>query len=323
MPLFGTSPLLGLDIGSSMVKAVALQKKNGRVVVVRAAISAVPGGAISEGAVFDAPAVSAFIRKFCRGQRLGGGRLAVAVAGDGVFLTRLKLMRTGGGSWRSRVEQEAAHVLPFPPGDANLDYQLLEELPEAAEALLVAARRDRINGLRAMLRRAGTHPVVVEAAACAVANSLEFNYAPEKSAIAALLHVGAATMTVCIVCGSAPIVARDLSLSHGGLTGEEWPLVDRVAVQLERVFEELDDLADEQPLEPRSSSIGRIWLSGGAARVPGFHEALRRRFGLPVEEMNPFRKMEFDDSGATGRLVRDHSHCMSVAVGLALRGLDS
>ena len=41
-------------------------------------------------------------------------------------------------------------------------------------------------------------------------------------------------------------------------------------------------------------------LCGGGARVDGFADALADRFGLPVEPLDPFRRITFD-AGTVGR----------------------
>ena len=289
--MFFAKPLLGLDVGSGMIKAVALERKNGKVAARQAGIAAMPGGAFSEGTPLDATAASDFIRRFCRQQGLGGDRVAVAVAGSDVFLTRLRMLPEGGRSWKSRVLEEAARELPLPPEQLHVDYQMLEESPEAAEALVVAARREKVSSLRDMLRRAGKTAVVVDAAACALANAFEFNHEPDGEAVAALVNIGAETVTVSVVRGATPLVSRDLTLAGGGFSAEDWSLADRVAAHVERVFEALDELAEERPLQPRSSSVGRLWLSGGGARMAGLEQTLRARFRMPIEESDPFRRI--------------------------------
>ena len=307
-----------------MVKAVALRKRDGRLVAERAAIAAMPAGALSDGVFLDPPAVSATIRKFCRDQRFRGNRVAVGLAGQDVFLTRLKVERAASESLETKMRAEAARVAPFPLENANLDFQVLDTFSNSTwvEALVAVAGRGKIDRLQDVLAGAGKTLVVVDSTACALANAFQVNDDPSPTQITTLLHLGAATMTVVIVRGATPLVTRDLSLAPSQFAEEEWSLTDRVVVQLERVFETMDEIADEHPLEPRSHEIERLLLSGGAARVLGLQEALKNRIELPFEEMNPFRKIELDSSDALSRLVWDHVHCMPVAVGLALRGLN-
>src|SRR3990172_12938102 len=40
--------------------------------------------------------------------------------------------------------------------------------------------------------------------------------------------------------------------------------------------------------------IQKIYLAGGSAKVPGLLDLLKQEFGVPVEELNPFRKILFE-----------------------------
>ena len=316
---------MGLDIGSSALKAVRLRKKDGRLIAEQAGIAPMPGGAFSRGIFLDPPAVSECIRKFWRDQRLSGDRVAVGVAGEDVIHTRQRLTRADDESLRAQVREQTARLIPFPLEQANLDFQILDNFSVArwVEALVVAVKREKVERLRDVLERAGKTPVIVDSTAYALANAFQTSYEPLLSEIAVLVHLGTGTMTVVIVRGSTPILAQDFSLVQAQFSEEEYSLTDRIAVQLERMFERMDEIADERPLEPRSRQIARLLISGGGARLPGLEKMLRTRVKLPFEELNPFRKIEFRSVDALGRLVLEYMPSMTVAVGLAMRGLES
>ena len=54
----------------------------------------------------------------------------------------------------------------------------------------------------------------------------------------------------------------------------------------------------------------------------GLDELLRARINVPIEELNPFLRIEYAGTDSLARVVWDHAHCMPVAVGLALQGLE-
>jgi len=316
MRWFGHGPVMGLDVGSGMLKAVELSRRGGQTVVDRVGIAALPGSAIAPGGLFlDPPAIANTIRKLCRDHHLRRRRAAVALAGDGVVLARLKIERSALHTIDALVHEEVSRLAPFPLADALVDFQILDNFAHSrlADALVVAARRSQVERLQDLLLRAGLSALIVESAACALANVFEWNYDPSPDDITALLHVGAAWMTLCILRGSTPILARDLALVT--------PTPERVVVELERFLEEMDEVSDDQPLEPRSNQIRRLLLSGGGARMRGLDDLLKARFRAPFEELNPFLKIEFRRTDALSLLVIEHLHCMPVAVGLALQGL--
>ncbi len=307
-----------------MIKAVRLTMRGDRRVVERAAICAMPGGAFSGGLYLDPPAISDAIRKLCRDQGLKGDRVAVALGGPNVLLVRLKIERGPAEAVEAQVREAVAKVGPFPLAEACLDFQILDPLPAAkwVEVVVALAPSRKVSRLTELLERAGKTPVTVETTACALANAFEVNYEPVPSDVNLLVHLGAALLTVVVLRGTTPVLARDLELATTPLMPERAQVAERAAQEIASTLETLDRLAEDRPLEPRAPQIQRLLLSGGACRMRGLEQLLRSRFRFPIEELDPFRKIEFQTLDALGRLVRDHVHCMAVAVGLALRGLE-
>ena len=77
----------------------------------------------------------------------------------------------------------------------------------------------------------------------------------------------------------------------------------------------------------RSTSAGehieKIYVAGGSARVTGLLDLLKQEFSLGVEELNPFRRVNFNPAGAFGELINENSPRLAVAVGLALRSFEN
>ena len=69
-------------------------------------------------------------------------------------------------------------------------------------------------------------------------------------------------------------------------------------------------------------NIQRIMVAGGTARVPGLVDLLREEFAMPVEELNPFRKVLINPAKHSEDQIRDLAPKLVVAVGLALRSFD-
>lgn len=307
-----------------MVKAVTLRRKGSKIVVERAGLMAMAAGAISGRKFLDPPAAADCVRRLCKDLGLRGRRVAVAVAGDEVAHVRLKVERAVVEAVDALVRQELGRAAPFPLEEAVVDFQVLDTFVHSQwlDAVAVAVKRGAVEQLQQVLERAGKSAAVVDTTACALANVFEVNYQPAPNEITALLHLGAATMTVCILRGATPLVIRDITLDTTQPWREQGAPAERVVVELERVLEQMDDIADDHPLEPRSKQVSRLMLSGGGIRLRGLEEVLRARLRLPFEELNPFSKIEFGGTDALGRLVWDHVHCMPVAAGLALQGVD-
>ncbi|MDD5397328.1 MAG: type IV pilus assembly protein PilM [Candidatus Moranbacteria bacterium] len=69
-----------------------------------------------------------------------------------------------------------------------------------------------------------------------------------------------------------------------------------------------------------NSKIDAMFLSGGTAKMKGIEQYFSRALGQPVTIGNPWRRITFDDNAK--HLVENLGASFSVAIGLALRGLD-
>jgi type IV pilus assembly protein PilM len=145
-----------------------------------------------------------------------------------------------------------------------------------------------------------------------------------------------------IVSGAASIFTRDVSIGGNayteavqrefnltferaeatkrGMAGDE--RADEVDAVLRAVSDnvllEIQKTFDFYRSTAASDRLDRVMLCGGAARVHGFAGALSDRFGLPVEPLNPFRRIGFD-AGRAGVDAEEAASTAVVAVGLALR----
>jgi type IV pilus assembly protein PilM len=65
--------------------------------------------------------------------------------------------------------------------------------------------------------------------------------------------------------------------------------------------------------------IGRVYLSGGTARIPALFKVIEARAGVPVEILNPLKNIEIDNRKFDPAVLLAAAPAAAVAVGLALR----
>jgi len=63
-------------------------------------------------------------------------------------------------------------------------------------------------------------------------------------------------------------------------------------------------------------------VAGGTARVPGLVDLLREEFAMPVEELNPFRRVLINPGRHSDDQIREYAPRLVIALGLALRSFD-
>ena len=341
--------VVGLDIGSSAVKAVELKAVGKGFKVVAFAIEAVPPDSIVDGAIIDGAAVADAIRRVFENKAFKTKEVAASLSGNAVIVKKINLPIMTEAELAESIYWEAEQYIPFDIQDVNLDYQILnagtgEDAAGTMDVLLVAAKKEKIADYTGVISQAGRLPVIVDVDAFALQNAYEVNYGLDPGAVVVLLNAGASAININIITGDQSVFTRDISMGGNSYTEavqKELNLPFESAEQIKRgvpvegtTFEEvqpvLHAMTENVLLEIQktfdffkasatSDRIDRIVVSGGASRVDGFTASLQERFNTPVEVFDPFKTIAFDPVKLGISDPEGLSATAAVAVGLALR----
>jgi type IV pilus assembly protein PilM len=341
--------VVGLDIGSSAVKAVELKPAGKGFKVVAFGIEAVPPDSIVDGAIIDGAAVADAIRRVFENKAFKTKEVAASLSGNAVIVKKINLPVMTEAELAESIYWEAEQYIPFDIQDVNLDYQILdagtgENSTGTMDVLLVAAKKEKIADYTGVISQAGRVPIIVDVDAFALQNAYEMNYGLEPGAVVVLLNAGASALNINILTGDQSTFTRDISIGGNSYTEavqKELNLPFETAEQLKRglpvegvnaedvlpvlhamtenVLLEIQKTFDFFKATAASDRIDRIVLSGGASRVDGFEAALTDRFNTAVEVFNPFKKIAFDAVKLGITDLEGLSPTAAVAVGLALR----
>jgi type IV pilus assembly protein PilM len=341
--------VVGLDIGSSAVKAVELKVAGKGYRVAAFGTEPVPPDSIVDGAIIDSTAVAEAIRRLFDSKAFKTKDVAASLSGNAVIVKKISLPVMTATELDESIYWEAEQYIPFDIQDVNLDYQILEagkgeDAKGTMEVLLVAAKKEKIADYTGVIAQAGRTPVVVDVDAFALQNAYELNYGFEAGTVVVLLNAGASAININIVANEQSVFTRDVSLGGNAYTEavqRELNLPFDSAEQLkkgmpvdgatfedvipvlramtENVLLEVQKTFDFFKATASTDRIDRIMLSGGASRVEGFAEALQERFGTPVEMFDPFRRVILDAKMFSAEQRESIAPTAAVAVGLALR----
>jgi type IV pilus assembly protein PilM len=349
MGLFGgAKSIVGLDIGSSCIKAVELKKAKGEIQVSTLGVEPLAADIVVDSMIVDSGSVSGAIAKIFNEHKIKSKLVATSVSGHSVIVKKITTQTMSDAELAETINTEAAQHIPFDIADVNIDYQILSDDPTAPQmdVLLVAVKKDKILNYTNVLNLAGKSPAVVDIDAFALQNCYEYNYEPAPGTTVALLNLGASVMNINIVKGTTPLFTRDVSVGGNQYTdslqkeldlsfddAEALKLGQRVGTVsedaklpiLQQVTEiivlEIQKTFDFFRATAAGEHIERIYLAGGSSRVPGLIEALRSEFSMPVEILNPFQRIS-TVSVADAGLIDQNAGQLAVAVGLALRSFE-
>jgi type IV pilus assembly protein PilM len=341
--------VVGLDIGSSAVKAVELKANGKTFKVVAFAMEPVPPDSIVDGAIIDGAAVAEAIRRVFENKAFKTKEVAASLSGNAVIVKKINLPVMTEAELAESIYWEAEQYIPFDIQDVNLDYQILDagtgaDSKGTMDVLLVAAKKEKIADYTGVISQAGRVPIIVDVDAFALQNAYEVNYGLEAGAVVVLLNAGASAININILTGDQSTFTRDISIGGNsyteavqkelnlpfdsaeqakrGLPVEGVNPEDVIPVlhaMTENVLLEIQKTFDFFKATASSDRIDRIVLSGGASRVDGFEQALQERFNTSVEVFDPFKKIAFDSQKLGISDPESLSSVAAVAVGLALR----
>ena len=341
-----TKGVVGLDVGSSAVKAIEL-KTSGRVRRVGAyAIEPIPVDSIVDGAIIDAVSVADAIRRVFERAGIRTREVAASLSGNAVIVKKISLPIMTEAELAESIRWEAEQYIPFDIQDVNLDHQILDTDAGGKgtmDVLLVAAKKDKINDYSGVIGQAGRQAAVIDVDVFAIQNAFEANYDLEPGIVTVLMNVGASATNINIVSGRSSVFTRDISTGGNAYTEaiqREYNLSFDHAEQVKRgrvaegvgpddvrpvlravtesVLLEVQKTFDFYRATAPSDRLDRIMLCGGGAQTEGLSGGIGERFSLPVEPLNPFRRVVFDSS-KFGVDSDEAAATAVVAVGLALR----
>ncbi len=341
--------LVGLDIGSSSIKTVALAPRKGGYELRSLGVEELSPDCIVDGVIISKLPVSDAISRIFLQQGIKDTQVATSISGHSVIIKKIALPVQTDEELSESIRWEAEQYIPFDIADVNLDYQVLGENAAAGnlDVLLVAVKREKIADHTSVITMAGKTPVVVDVDAFALQNAYEANYQPTTKSIVALLDVGASVMTITIMSGKDFLFTRDVSvagnqytdflqkefglgfteaqnLKHGETVGTTDPAEVRHVIDsvTEIVSLEIQKTFDFFKSTTTVERIDRMLVSGGAAHTPGLVEALERKFEIPTEKFDSFRKVSYDHKRFSPAVMQARSPSMAIAVGLALRNAE-
>lgn len=310
----------------------------------RLALHPLPAGAVVERSVMDTAVVAGALRSLISSQRVRNKKVAVAVAGHSVIVKKAIFPKMSPKELEENLPVEAERYIPFDIKDVNLDYHVVSEGAEEMEVLLVAAKRDLVDDYISLIREARLEPAVIDVDVFALQSAFELNYPEEMGNLVALCDIGASIMSINVVKGGDSLFTRDISIG-GNLYTEELQkelgvsfeeaerlklgkgtekvdptrvdrIVDRVShmVSME-IAKSLDFFSATYP----EDRIKKLYLTGGASKVPRLKEIIEDRSKISVEPLNPFLNILTDVIQFPPEYLEEMAPLAAVGVGLALR----
>lgn len=344
--------MLGLDIGSASLKMVELGKSGERVALETYAEYQNPDFLRSfqpftkNAPPYSQKELSFLIKQIAQEARVKSRDLMMSLPAPSTFIIAFELPFMSSDEIPTAVMHEARQRIPVPLGEVEIDWSLLNELPQQdsrsfIQILLAAVPKEIIAKYTEIARDAGFSLAGIEAEAFSLVRGLLRG--ERRPAI--VVDIGASSTTINIVDRGNIVLSHNFWVGGGELTTKimqstgqskaqaeyykrkEGVLQSTVSESISRVIIPLVDEVLQEVSKVMAAykdrfqrDIGVIILTGGSASLAGLKELFGTKFNKEVLVSNPFSGIFFPP--ILTPVIKEIGPSFSVAVGLALRGLE-
>ncbi len=336
---------LGIDIGSHAIKICQVTKSGENFKLLSLGSVKLPEGAVEDGILQEPEEVAKVITTLIKNLKIKEKKVAISISGYSVIVKKINLSVMEEKDLDEYIQTEVGQYIPFDIEDVYLDYQDLHTNTaeyDRTDVMLVAAKKEVVDGYLSMLQSAGLKVVIVDIGGFALENIYDANYSLEENV--ALVDIGATKMSINIVSQGISVLARDVVVgsrqltdqiqNRFGITPEEaeglkmgYEPVEEKQKDLDEIFGntciqwalELKKAIDLYYTNNPDMALNKVILSGGGSRVQGLGQFFAEEIGLEVEMLDPLNKIQADSKNIDQEYLKYISPEMAIALGLAIR----
>lgn len=254
---FGKETTVGIDIGSSCIKAVEIEPTGNGWTLANAAVAPTPKEAVKDGTIVDILEVSSSIRNLLRDANMKATGAVCAISGSQVIVRQVQFAKMSEAVLRKSIKYEASRYISSSMDDSTVEFEILGDAEEPGQmnVMLVAAPREMIDSRVKCLESAGLEPLVIDIESFALIRSLvEFNATDEYlSKTVALIDIGASHTDVDIVSKgdfaltrNVPIAGDSFTNAIRSLSGSLFDEAEQMKLSMTSQYP-IDELASAEP----------------------------------------------------------------------------
>jgi type IV pilus assembly protein PilM len=345
---------IGLDIGSTAVRAAELSS-GVQPTVIRAAQVPLAPGAVENGEVREPAAVAEALRQLWSQGGFKGRQVYLGVGNQRVVVREIALPYLPEKELRESLGFQVQEFIPMSVDEAVLDYDPIGEFEQEdrrmLRMLLVAAQRVMVDGFIAAVTSAKLEPLGLDLVPFALVRSVgtpDVTLDLEETGEEAVIDIGAHVTNIVVHARGntrfvriLPSGGRDITVAIAraasidddaaerlkrGLEIEDDPEapspddVREVGMQRAGAFvDEIRSSLEFYTAQTRDARIGRVLITGGGSRLEGLVDLMRQRIPVPVEPGRVFQRVP-SQLALSEAATAEAEPVLAVAVGLAIEG---
>lgn len=345
---------IGLDIGTSSVRAAELSFSRDGAKLERFGQMALPVGCMRDGEVVDARVVAEAIAELWKAVKFSSKKVTLGLSNQRVVVRQVEVPYLEAKELHDSLALHVGDQVPMPVDESVLDFVPLEELRSAEgtrtlSGLLVAASEEMVVNAIQAVEQAGLTAAAVDLTSFAMMRALArphalgFEQTPE-----AIVDIGAKVTNIVVHEGGTPTFVRILMMGgqdvtdalitkcdmdmrgaelfkrHWGTNAADSPDLKTMAggkaivSSLNALVEEIRGSLDYYSATTANGSPTRVLITGGGSQLPGLVEMIAGTVRLPVQFGSAFSGLQVGKTGLSPIQMQVLDPQAVVPVGLAL-----
>lgn len=220
--LFSKESTLGLDIGSSFIKAVEIVPTSQGWELANAAVTPCPKDAIKDGAIINIVEVSHAIKSMLKEAGIKATGSICGISGSQVIVRQVQFPKMNESLLRKSIKYEASKYISSSVDDSVVEFEIIGDAEDSnmMNVWLVAAPNEMIDSRVKVLDSAGLEPLVIDVEAFSMIRSLvEFSSTDKYlEQTVAMVDMGASHTDVNVVSKGEFVLTRNIPIAGDSFT---------------------------------------------------------------------------------------------------------
>ncbi|MCX8052247.1 MAG: type IV pilus assembly protein PilM [Armatimonadetes bacterium] len=220
--LFSKESTVGIDIGSSFIKAVEVTPTTQGWEVAAAAVEPCPRETMKDGVITNVHEVAAAIRGLLREAGIRATGAICGISGSQVIVRQVQFPKMTEAVLRKSIKYEASKYVSSSIEDSVVEFEIIGDAEEPGQmnVWLVAAPREMIDSRVAVLESAGLEPLAIDVEAFALIRSVVELSSSDRylHETVALVDMGASHTDVNVVSRGEFALTRNIPIAGDSFT---------------------------------------------------------------------------------------------------------
>lgn len=338
--------LIGLDIGSSNIKAAQISKDKNSSTLLAAGYIATPVRDVAAMSEHDEQDLANSINHLVHDMKVSNINVSASLPSSKVITRIVEMPAMSDKELASSIQWEAEQYIPFPLTKVKLDYAVVSTNPQTQKmnVLLVAAPMSLIESYMRIITLSGLNPIALETEIMSIGRSVSLSL-PSISDILivsiganstdiALMHdsilnytksypIGGNNMTRAIAeeLGFEVAQAEEYKKTYGLEEDKlEGKIAHIISPYINNLIEEMEKIVAFSKKTFVKSELSTVVISGAASKLPGLVLTITKNLGLDSQLSNPFINLSVDPK-ILPKLTED-APLYTTSIGLALKEIN-